>query len=819
MRRLFSLLAATCALSTAEVPAQIVLDGTVGPSGSLNGPRYSIGAELGRQVGGNLFHSFLRFGLSTSETATFSGPTTVANIIGRVTGGEASSIDGTVRSTVPGANLFLINPSGIVFGAGARLDVQGSFHASTADELRLSDGSRISARDPSASTFTAASPAAFGFLGARPAALSVNGANLEVPTGKTLSLIAGDLTLTGGSGTLLSAPGGVVRITGAGSGNVDLSSGATESTATGAVRLERGAIAVSGLDSGSIEIRGGSVVLRSSSLTSIHTGSRDAAGGIVIEAPNVELHESTVETRTAGAGRGGSIRIVASDGLQLTRGARAVTQTSALGRSGSVSVRAGSLTAVGERVGSFTGIATETLPNSTGGAGDITVAAGAIRLVGGGISSSTSGAGNAGAIEVSADNLTMAGDGTQVTSGIQSQAGFGSTGGSGSIRVTAGGIDIRTGGAIVTGTGNRADGGAIVVRADRMAIVGDGQTGTITGIVSDALGGSSGRGGSLDVNAGELSIRNGGRIGSNAFGSGDGGVVTVRADRLAIANEGSAAVTGITTDAGRAAAGKAGNVSISAGDIVMQGGTISSSTAGSGDGGNIGIVATRDFRIGDGATVSAISETLAPAGSVSISAHILDVLSGAITTEANLAAGGNISIAAGTRVLVQGGRVTTSVSGGSGGGGDISIASGGFAVLQNGRVQANAVGGNGGNIAIAAGNFIASTDSSVEATSELGIDGTISIEAPEIGTEATLVVLPSDFQNQTQLGSDACAGRAARPQSSLTVAGRGALPEAGDAIRVARYRTNGGTPMAAVSVDVPMLTSKHSPPLSSIACR
>jgi hypothetical protein len=65
----------------------ISIDGRLSPAQTLVGPSYSIGANLGKQVGGNLFHSFGIFGLATGESATFSGPATVTNVIGRVTGG------------------------------------------------------------------------------------------------------------------------------------------------------------------------------------------------------------------------------------------------------------------------------------------------------------------------------------------------------------------------------------------------------------------------------------------------------------------------------------------------------------------------------------------------------------------------------------------------------------------------------------------------------------------------------------------------------------------------------------------------------------
>ena len=46
----------------------------------------------------NQFHSFGRFNVLTGESATFTGPPAIQNIIGRVTGGELSNIDGLIAS-------------------------------------------------------------------------------------------------------------------------------------------------------------------------------------------------------------------------------------------------------------------------------------------------------------------------------------------------------------------------------------------------------------------------------------------------------------------------------------------------------------------------------------------------------------------------------------------------------------------------------------------------------------------------------------------------------------------------------------------------
>ena len=143
------------------------------------------------------------FDVNTGESATFTGDGTLGridNILGRVTGGASSNIDGRLASTIPGANLFLLNPAGILFGPNASLDLQGSFHASTADSIRLGDGVRFNAL-PSGqdALLTTAPPKAFGFLGDRPAPIKVNDSFLKVPDGKTLSLVGGDITVKNGA--------------------------------------------------------------------------------------------------------------------------------------------------------------------------------------------------------------------------------------------------------------------------------------------------------------------------------------------------------------------------------------------------------------------------------------------------------------------------------------------------------------------------------------------------------------------------------------------------------------------------------------------
>jgi large exoprotein involved in heme utilization and adhesion len=84
-------------INTISINAEIITDGTLGQNINLPGPDFQITSDLGQQHGGNLFHSFQEFNLNSSESAIFSGPDNVQNIISRVTGGNPSNIDGLIR--------------------------------------------------------------------------------------------------------------------------------------------------------------------------------------------------------------------------------------------------------------------------------------------------------------------------------------------------------------------------------------------------------------------------------------------------------------------------------------------------------------------------------------------------------------------------------------------------------------------------------------------------------------------------------------------------------------------------------------------------
>ncbi|PLZ95166.1 hypothetical protein CEN50_23185 [Fischerella thermalis CCMEE 5268] len=213
---LFTLPLVTCSIlaplsrSTAQIVPDVNLGGTensvVNPD-AINGiPSDRI--DGGAIRGSNLFHSFQEFNVLEGRGAYFSNPNGIANILTRVTGGNPSNILGRL-GVLGNANLFLLNPKGIFFGANASLDVSGSFFASTADSV-VFDNIEFSASNPQpVPQLSINIPIGLRFRD-NPGNITNNG-RLQVQTGNTLALVGGDVSLDGGS---LTAPDGQVELGG-----------------------------------------------------------------------------------------------------------------------------------------------------------------------------------------------------------------------------------------------------------------------------------------------------------------------------------------------------------------------------------------------------------------------------------------------------------------------------------------------------------------------------------------------------------------------------------------------------------------------------
>ena len=162
----------------------------------------------GTQMGNNLFHSFQEFSIPTNDSAIFNASSSIINIIGRVTGNQYSFIDGLLQVTGQ-ANLFFLNPNGIIFGKNAVLDLNGSFLATTAQAIRFADGQVFSATpSPTDSLLTVSVPIGLQF-GTKSNAIVIQQSQLNVPSQQTLGFVGGDLSLIRAD---VRAPGGRMEL-------------------------------------------------------------------------------------------------------------------------------------------------------------------------------------------------------------------------------------------------------------------------------------------------------------------------------------------------------------------------------------------------------------------------------------------------------------------------------------------------------------------------------------------------------------------------------------------------------------------------------
>ena len=156
--------------------------------------------------GANLFHSFGQFGLDANQIANFRSIPNIQNILGRVTGGNPSVINGLIQVTGGHSNLFLMNPAGMIFGSNARLNVPASFTATTATGIGFGD-KWFNATGANNYAALVGTPNSFAFSNAQSGAI-VNDGNLAVAAGQNLTLVGGTVVNKG----TLQAPGGQITI-------------------------------------------------------------------------------------------------------------------------------------------------------------------------------------------------------------------------------------------------------------------------------------------------------------------------------------------------------------------------------------------------------------------------------------------------------------------------------------------------------------------------------------------------------------------------------------------------------------------------------
>jgi filamentous hemagglutinin family protein len=778
-----------------------VADNTLGTQVSGNGNNFNITGGVNK--GQTLFHSFTDFSVPTNGAANFNNPVGNRDIITRVTGNLFSDINGTVNTN--GANFFLINPNGIVFGTNARLNVGKAFVGSTANSIDLVDGSGR------AITFGTNASGDAPLLSIAPnvlfdvSRLNLSGGNSAISNFGTLQtnnnsqyigLIGGNVTLNGGK---INAPGGRVELGGL--------------LTTGSVVL--------GVDANNLRAQFPANVARGDvSLTNqARVSVADAGGGdIAISARNLEILSGSVIRGGLEAGLGTPEAVAGDIKVDAT---------------GAISI-----------VGSDSGIGNIVRLNSTGNGGNINVNAASLSLsneaqLGSGIY----GTGNAGNVTVKVAGAVSVVD----KAGIFSTVTAGGVGKGGTIDINAGSFSIKDGAQIVTSTreasanqaAGQGDAGNVNIKVNGAVDIA-GTNGTLSsGIRSLVETGTKGNAGNITVDAGSFSLRDGAQLKASTFGTGNAGNVTVTAKDAIFLNG------DIFSQIGTTGIGKGGTIDINSGSLSLtNGGVIGTSvlTLGQGNAGNINIKTTGDITIAGNNTVSGISSSssgqgnagkiiidsqgkisLANSGAIfaavldegtgnsqdiSITAKNLSLSNNSFISSNNFGVKGN---AGNINVKVSGaidiaGIKRTSFSGifsdvyGTGNGGNISLDTTSLALLDDGRLSTATYGiGNAGNVTVTArdaaslaGNsFILST---VEAGG-VGKGGTIDINAGSLSLKdsAQLLTITRGASYSQPAGQGDAGNVKVKVSGNVDIAGiNGAFPSGIRSLVETGTKGNGG---------------------------
>ncbi|WP_071190349.1 filamentous hemagglutinin N-terminal domain-containing protein [Trichormus sp. NMC-1] len=794
-------------LSSYAALAQIIPDASLGTENSrqTTGNIKGSSADLitgGAQRGSSLFHSFSEFNVNNGQRVYFSNPTGIANIFSRVTGNNVSNILGTlgVNGT---ANLYLLNPKGIIFGKNAQLDIQGAFFTTTANSFTFSDGSKFSATNPQMPLLTMSVPSGVQF-GSQPGNISSEG-NLSV--GKDLTLSARNLKLQG----KLKARG---DLTLEAKDMISLNGGIVETRIAGKIG-----------NVGTIKITTRNLSVTNGGYINNTTYGKGNAGDILIEASdtisfdgagiqNGELKPSGLFNTVAekAVGNGGNVKITTHN-LSVTNGAVINSSTYGKGNAGDILIEANDTVSFkGLSINDEFGLLNEVREGAVGKGGNVNIKTRNLFVTNyAQISASTSGQGNAGNIIIKASDTASfdtgfllnavaekavgnggiiditATDISLKSQGLISNAVIaGGKGDGGSINIKTGSLSLIDGARIdasMAGTGN--DVGDIFIQADNILLQGlpnqdiSNNTGIFTVIQQggklsspkesgsitlktdkliikdnavlsvDTYG--EGNAGDVIVDAKQIELSKGGRIISvvRENGQGNGGNITVKTDNLTAINEGRVSASSLSI-------GNAGNITIKAKDaLTLQTlGRISSSVRqnGKGKAGEIHITSP-NINLSSRALIEVNNQNTdqsSSAGTMTLETNFLKLDNASITAKNASGNGGDIEITTQNLLLRRNSQISSTAGSENniGNGGKISInAKNGYVIAvptENSDIIANAFSGNGGKINISAIRVLGLETRGRLNTDQLqGIrsNGTNDISASsDVGTDGNVVI-------------------------------------------------------------------------------
>ncbi|AUT00553.1 filamentous hemagglutinin [Nostoc sp. CENA543] len=736
----------TSALEHNSVHAQVISDHTLKTdvSGSSD---YII--TNGTRVENNLFHSFSQFSVPSGGSASFHNATDIQNIFSRVTGGNISRIEGVI-STNGSANLFLINPAGIIFGQQASLDIKGSFVATTANSIKFADGTEFRANHLDTSPLL----------------------TMSVPIGLQMGETSGSITVQGIGNKLTDSTG--FGTANASKSPIGLQAGINQTFALIGNDVNFSGGVASSNDSGHLEV--GSVSTGTVRLNATSTG-WVGDYSTVSQFNNIHLAQESLLNAT---GSNGSI-LLQGQNISLTEGSAALLQNLGTQTSGGIIVNAtGSLNLAGNTSNGQLGSFLQINNFSTGQVGDIGISAAQLSLQDGArivTRTRTSAAGSniitkvGGTTEVSGFNQNNPAIYTAIITFSLAQ------GNAGNITVSTDNLQILDSGQIISVAVNSGQTGTIQVNAtDQVKIAGYNPKAFSESSLSTFTQGS-GNANRAVINTGRLVIQGGASLGSSSAASGSAGSVEVNASE-SINIEG-----GVTQGRTIGLPSRIfSNVEVP--DAVTQA-AFQLPPLPTGNSGSLKIN-TPLLRLTDGGAVSVKNDGTGEGGDLQIQANSIFLDNqGSITASTTSGNGGDIQLNAPDYLLMRHDSVISATAKGRGNGGNLSINSPVIVGLENSDIIANAIQGRGGNIQIATQGIIGlkfrntltprvDLTNDITASSQFNIDGTVQINNVGVDPNSGLVELPANVTDPSQQIATGCSNT---NTSSFVATGRGGIPQ------------------------------------------
>ena len=743
--------------------AQVTSDNTVNTQVTQNGNVAEI--KGGETRGSNLFHSFQDFSVPTGNEASFNNANNIENIFSRVTGGNISNIDGAIRNN-GSANLFLINPAGIILGKNARLDIGGSFLGSTASSILFENGEFSAADLENPPLLTVNAPVGLGFrdepgdiINRSTVTNSVEEpVGLEVLPGNNITLLGGNINFDAGNVT---AKGGRIELGGlsqAGTiginenGNLNFPDNIAKAdiTLSNAADVDvRGSAGSINLNARNLTLASGRSSIRAGIAADSSSGEAQAGNITINVDENIAIDNSSISNSVDvdAVGNAGSINITTTN-LTLNNGAKVDASTSGDGDTGFVNVTATDSIAIDAQdfTDSVTGITSTVKEGGIGNSKGININSGNLAVSNGGrIAANTSGIGNAGQVNITAtDSIVFDGRNfdNSIASGVASRVDGIGNGNSGGININTANLTLSDGGSVDASTSGNGDSGFVNVTAtDSIGIDARDSAGTVTGITStvkvDATGNSQG----ININTANLTANNGGRIAANTSGTGNAGRVNITATD-SIIFDGRNSQTNLRSGAAslvdEVGEGESGGLNITTSNLALSNeGIVEATTKGAGNAGAIDI-GVNNLTLTSGGRIAANTSGDGNAGRVNIAAtdSIIfdgknfqgDIFSGVASRVDGIGNGnsGGIKITSNNLILSNEGIVeATTLS--EGNAGDIEIATNNLTLTNGGRIDANTVSeGNAGKLTINATEAIAINGATEQFRSNISANALVS---------------------------------------------------------------------------------------------